>query len=433
MRLSIWLGDIRSDGFQIVYNDFPIPRALPAAPVVPSSIDPDVLAASPLSGRSPSQPRASDLPEDSTESGEPSSSQSSSATNKENTAPPSRSSTRPAVPAFNDAPTSHPRETSVPAQTLPIDLQNIYTSSTNILSKSFSHSPPYTIQRLAELVLHPRKHYRYLPPYLAALDRVVSVSSPLSVFPLPQLHLNTTNGGFLTNGDTPHSSTERDGLASDESLGGALLTPIPWLRRDNSLVDAALTGQSQEGELKSESEETVEGPNGAGRVETVSVTVNGISSVGGSSSSEEEKPAMTTEQTLRAEGAVTQGELLRQEQEAGVVPVAQTGSRRMITTGSAEIGRDHLLPSSDEMDRSEDHPHARGPDLIGMEDMGPQDGGLGISRPLDMEAAVGRSRSRSPQPPERPAEQPPEEVPQSEVKSEKEEELEESKDVEMTG
>ena len=107
-------------------------------------------------------------------------------------------------------------------------------------------------------------------------------------------------------------------------------------------------------------------------METVSVAVNGISS--------------TAIESLRAEGGVTQGELLRQEQRAGVVPAAQLREgNRGDTDGKGE---------EDEI------PHARGPEEIGMEDMGPQAPGGGQSERLvgggmamqgiDVEAAVGR-------------------------------------------
>merc|ERR1711881_694212 len=85
------------------------------------------------------------------------------------------------------------------------------------------------------------------------------------------------------------------------------------------------------GELQTSSTEMVEGPNGAGRIETVNV-VNGVmtsvstSPAAGLASSS--RDGQTTEEALRAEGAVTQGELLRQEQEAGVIPV-QPRSLRM--------------------------------------------------------------------------------------------------------
>lgn len=119
----------------------------------------------------------------------------------------------------------------------------------------------------------------------------------------------------------------------------------------------------------------IDGPNGMGGIETVSVSVNGIQST-------------TKEQgngNLRAEGGVTQGELLRQEQRAGVVPAAQLqGGLRGDSEGMGEV---------------DEAPHARGPEEIGMEDMGPQGAsaserirmgsGSGMQG-IDVEAAVGR-------------------------------------------
>jgi hypothetical protein len=101
------------------------------------------------------------------------------------------------------------------------------------LLTSFSAAPPHTVQRLAELFLTPNTHYRSLPKYLRALQRVLSVSSPTTAFPLPQ-----TAAADLANGhhrqQLPQNGTGPGifGLGSDESLGGALLTPIPWLRED---------------------------------------------------------------------------------------------------------------------------------------------------------------------------------------------------------
>ena len=82
------------------------------------------------------------------------------------------------------------------------------------------------------------------------------------------------------------------------------------------------------------------------------------------------------EAQLRAEGGVTQGELLRQEQEAGVVPVSQLQSTHPL--GDGEEG---------------EHPHARGPDAIGDEDIGPQHDEHGLQhgiKSIDVAAAVGR-------------------------------------------
>ena len=66
----------------------------------------------------------------------------------------------------------------------------------------------------------------------------------------------------------------------------------------------------------------------------------------------------------REDGAVTQGELIRQEQEAGIVPVSQTMSSRGVL-GDGEDG---------ELDDGDNMPHARGPDMLGAEDIGLVDG-----------------------------------------------------------
>lgn len=119
----------------------------------------------------------------------------------------------------------------------------------------------------------------------------------------------------------------------------------------------------------------IEGPNGLGGIETVSVSVNGVSSATAQTSESEIA-------SLRAEGGITQGELLRQEQRAGVVPATQLGGRG----------------DSDGLGEEDELPHARGPEEIGMEDMGPQNsagsstergGGVGMQG-IDIEAAVGR-------------------------------------------
>lgn len=344
----------------------------------------------------------------------------SQSSTKENDAPTDIAAVKPPVPKFDEQPTPQPTQQqpdSIPTQpgTLPPDLLSSYQFSTRLLQTSFAHSPPYTVQRLAELVLYPRKHYRFLPAYLRALDRIVSVSSPVSDFPLPT-GVTGSNNGVLINGDANHNGAqERDGLGSDESLGGALLTPIPWLRHGNGM------GSQGDGELHTEGTETIQGPNGAGSIETVSVTVNGVPSASSASHTSpntstpasptlsEQSDASTgsstgsTDQALREQGGVTQGELLRQEQEAGVVPVAQAGPRRtLMSSGAVAVGRDALSGenapevSVEAMDdRPEEHPHARGPDVIGMEDMGPQQHNIGEQK-LDMEAAVGRSHSPQP-------------------------------------
>lgn len=270
---------------------------------------------------------------------------------------------------------------------IPPATTTFYSSIRNALSKNFAKHPPHTIQRLAELILEPKRRYKYLSPYLRALDRVVSVSSPLTIFPLPQAVL--PNAGGLLNGTTSVPNPQTSTLGSDESLGGALLTPIPWLHT---------RGQN---ELISESTEMVDGPNGTGRIETV--TVGMLSGqvprqeTAASSQVSQIASAHPDGETLPSTGPVTQGELLRQEQQAGIVlnnPHSLTTSPTRTTFGEIEGGGTVV----ETVEGEEEAPHARGPEIIGMEDTGPQKQGAS----LNIAGAVGRPAlersSRSPGP-----------------------------------
>lgn len=202
--------------------------------------------------------------------------------------------------------------------------------------RSFATHPPHTIQRIAELILAPKRHYRTLPSYLHALDRVVHVTSPSSTYPLPLPDVSFSNG---TPADTVSwANTAQSNPGTDEAVGGALFTPIPWLPKDSQR------------ELRTESTETIEGPNGVGSVETVSISVNGVWSRG---APQGEAP--------HEEGASPEGEPEKEE------------------------------------DAEDEEPHARGPDELGASDVGPTV--LTINRidenslhpqEIDLEAAVGR-------------------------------------------
>ncbi|KJZ77373.1 hypothetical protein HIM_03097 [Hirsutella minnesotensis 3608] len=262
--------------------------------------------------------------------------------------------------------------------------------------ETFTDDAPHTIQRLAELVLKPRAHYKALAPYLHAVDRVVQVTSGTSVYPLPPAISDMTglNGGASGLGDEAKdpaatvtwSNPTTAALGSDEALGGALLTPIPWLTRRSpeSTGESGSTpaGSGAGAQIHSEGTETIDGPNGVGSIETVSVSVNGVPSTG------------------HARG-VTQGELLRQEQRAGVVPVSQ------LTRSQGSPGDEDRNMHDDDDDvtaakhaAGEDDaetPHVRGPEEIGVNDTGPQgvttsyvgEDGI-LMQGIDVAAAVGR-------------------------------------------
>ncbi|KAF3921588.1 hypothetical protein AA313_de0205424 [Arthrobotrys entomopaga] len=165
---------------------------------------------------------------------------------------------------------------------LPPALLTSLTTLTTLLTTNFTHAPPHTIQRFAELLLKPTKHYRSLAKFLRACHRVVSVASGIDKFPLPVSH----DGAHAPSNAIPIGS----GLVNDnDEASGATLTPIPWASAReyvaNQNGDAAGSPVSDEG---------------------VAGLIAGAGAGG-------------------EEGGISQGELLRKEQEAGVVPLSQAG------------------------------------------------------------------------------------------------------------
>ena len=214
------------------------------------------------------------------------------------------------------------------------------------------------------------------------------MASPVSNFPLPAV------APVLTSNDTNHlfNGTESPNYEQEDKdfIGGAELTPIPWL------PDAGSPGYGLHNEhtsdLRRESTSVIDGPNGAGSLETVTVTVNGIPST---------MPASQAAQEGLHEG-ITQGELIRQEQEAGITPVpsgsANSGIPRSMTGASPGAGRTAAAsPASpvendtvqDSASSEEETVHARGPSVIGMEDMGPQAPGSGLEQGVELEGPLG--------------------------------------------
>ncbi|CAJ2499906.1 Uu.00g027590.m01.CDS01 [Anthostomella pinea] len=305
----------------IAHDDFPIPT-LPPPPSTTITIPSSIPHPTNEPGSETTANFLSPLPSSPTE---PASSSSSQDTNKENTPVAQRTAAPPtSVPA---------RAAPLPPGTLPPQVAHMLSEITSTLTSTFPTNPPHTLQRLSELVLAPKGHYRSLTNYLHALDRVVRVTSSLDIYPLPLVHAEST--AALPNGDSDMAPAPSLWAApgSDEALGGALLTPIPWLQASHQGIGGGGSPQPQhspptattsetpgpandlEGEVRTESTETIDGPNGVGSIETVSVSVNGIPSMG-----------------ARGVG-VTQGELLRQEQRAGVVPVSQLVPTHRVHTG----------------------------------------------------------------------------------------------------
>ncbi len=192
------------------------------------------------------------------------------------------------------------------------------------------------------------------------------------------------------------SSPSPDPSSEENFIGGAELTEIPWLRNQNAAGSPSPTaslGNGTASDLRTESKSLIDGPNGAGSVETVTVSVNGAPN---SSSRSDDSSSSSGH-------GITQGELLRQEQEAGIVPVPSSPQNGRVTRSSAAsaaaasraVGLD--FDEEGEMAGGELEPepvHARGPGRIGMEDLGPQAPSSGLAGGLELDGGMGRRGER---------------------------------------
>ncbi|CAG8189901.1 unnamed protein product [Penicillium olsonii] len=261
---------------------------------------------------------------------------------EENSAPPESSNKENAAPADPEAspqdaqagpastervPDSQPQQSSQSTDTLPPQLALLLNAIRSSIHSFFTDKPPHTIQRLAELILYPTKHYKTLPAYLRAVDRVTSVTSSADIFPFQTPAADDAQSNGLGNPGKPSGiSVAPDylqGLGSDESLGGALLTPIPWL--NSSSFDGEDADANADTNVLSESVDEPMSLHSEGQIDAVATTL----------------------------------------------PETEDGA----PTASPE--------PSDEV------PHARGPVLLGVEDMGLQDGkGVEVSLGAESESAV---------------------------------------------
>jgi hypothetical protein len=135
-----------------------------------------------------------------------------------------------------------------------------------------------------------------------------------------------------------------ESLGSDESLGGALLTPIPWL--SNPDLEAVRAEMIAEGNF-------FQSPNGLPFRSFLVIFANWYA------------PGAVP---VRTDAAVTQGELIRQEQEAGLIANSQTPHASAKSLGEDGEDGERTSPQPEEI------PHARGPSVLGVEDLGLQDG-----------------------------------------------------------
>ncbi len=289
-------------------------------------------------------------------------------TDKEN-APPVGPSPGPGASSSTHADASGGRQQSDNANSvgagqpqLPPSHADVFKSIRTTLTTSFQTAPPHTIQRLAELILRPRAHYRFLGPYLRGLDRVVSVSSGTDVFPPVEDRPESHAGNSILPNGTSSGNSWSAMVDGDEILGGALLTPIEWLQHEEQ-DEMQLDGSHDDG-------------------------VNGIDTSGAGHGmhgmQQQQHHQLDPNESLREGGAVTQEELLRQEQEAGTAPTAEPVGRHPRSPTAARSSED-----GNTMEMEDQHPHTSGPEEVGLEDTGPQDPGDMRGR-FDVDVALGR-------------------------------------------
>jgi hypothetical protein len=170
-------------------------------------------------------------------------------------------------------------------------------------------------------------------------------------------------------------------LGSDESLGGALLSPIPWLsRRGSTASNASGTGA------------------GSPAATTTTTTAIGITAPGGESREDgKEERGLELRSEHRTEGARGENGTMESESEKAVGPgrIDAVGPGRIdgvaegtITPRTGDDGDDKMV---DAPEKEAETVHARGPPEIGVEDTGPATGVGGVEGLLrDHEAAVAK-------------------------------------------
>ncbi|KAF8959087.1 PPP4R2-domain-containing protein [Flammula alnicola] len=112
----------------------------------------------------------------------------------------------------NDAPVSYMNEEEANAMK-----ENIFA-----LLDQFEGSPPFTIQRLCELCIEPKKHYKSVGKYLRAVEKSILVTSTWDSFPpLTESEIHSAGRSAIMLGSTLQSAPSTP-----------LFSPIPFLHDD---------------------------------------------------------------------------------------------------------------------------------------------------------------------------------------------------------
>lgn len=189
----------------------------------------------------------------------------------------------------------------------------------------------------------------------------------------------TVNGRLLNGSSTPDPSNTSGG---DDFIGGAELTPIPWL--NVATMASYLAGERPYvSDLRTESTSLIDGPNGAGSLETVTVSINGISS------------RNRDDLHSRAE-RIGAGPLSSHPTHENLHPHPHQNGTAPPSTIEDVSGAELMEEEDDDEEglEVEERAIARGPDVIGMEDIGPQ--GPNDAQTFAVDAHPERTRHEDP-------------------------------------
>ncbi|CAE6486558.1 unnamed protein product [Rhizoctonia solani] len=95
----------------------------------------------------------------------------------------------------------------------------------------FDLAPPFTVQRLAELIVRSRGHYKNVGKYIRALERTLLVTSTHKDYPLDTYALETQNGAQPVIGAAGSVSSRASTPGPLDVARSPLFTPIPFLHR----------------------------------------------------------------------------------------------------------------------------------------------------------------------------------------------------------
>ena len=236
---------------------------------------------------------------------------------------------------------------------------------------------------------------------------MVSVSSAADEFPLPSAATGA-DAASAAGANYLASSATHPGVPGNDDFNGAALTRIPWVRDVSMAGTGPMTAPGAD--LRTESTAVIDGPHGAGSMETVTVAVNGLSSGQARAAAlarEQQQQAQQQHQaqqkTAQTAASTTSGPSdspittamrseMRTDLPMSVDAAESTPSTAVATPATGDTGPDEeLLDAAAAPEEEEGPPHARGPEEIGVADMGPQvPGETGAAHVFDVDAAMGR-------------------------------------------